>query len=353
MNLFAQETRFAPFELGTDWPEARRAAYVTAQESDLRGALFGGALVLLLLDMLAVLWMTGALRAPRRAVTAAAMMLLASALLLAVPARDALAQSVSPAPGEQVSELDAIDAISRTRLAWVPTGDAGIDDVTGAGLRGLTAFLQSRTALEPGEPKAIDPERDELAFYPLIYWPIDPNSPAPSALALSRIDTYMKNGGTVLFDTRDQLTAGLDPISASPATLRLRDMLSGMNVPPLEPVPADHVLTKSFFILQEFPGRYRGSPLWVEAANAPLEDGTSRPVRTLDGITPIMITGNDFAGAWAADEFGEPLFATVPDDPLQRQFAYRAGVNIMMVMLTGNYKADQVHVPALLERLGQ
>jgi hypothetical protein len=349
MNLFPADTRFAPFELGADWPEARRAAYVSAQESDLRGPLFAGALVLLLLDMLAVLWMSGALRGVRRAAPATAALLLAALAFHPVP--DARAQAA--APGETVSELEAIDAISRTRLAWVATGDAAIDEVTEAGMRGLTAFLQSRTALEPGEPKAVNPERDELAFYPLIYWPVNPAGPAPSALALSRIDAYMKNGGTVLFDTRDQLTAGLDPSSASPATLRLREMLAGMNVPPLEPVPADHVLTKSFFILQEFPGRYRGSPLWVEAANAPLQDGSPRPVRTLDGITPIMITGNDFAGAWAADAFGEPLYATVPDDPLQRQYAYRAGVNIMMVMLTGNYKADQVHVPALLERLGQ
>ena len=37
----------------------------------------------------------------------------------------------------------------------------------------------------------------------------------------------------------------------------------------------------------------------------------------------------------------------------QRELAYRAGVNLVMYALTGNYKADQVHVPALLERLGQ
>ena len=48
-----------------------------------------------------------------------------------------------------------------------------------------------------------------------------------------------------------------------------------------------------------------------------------------------------------------PLLPTVPADPMQREYAYRAGVNIMMYMLTGNYKSDQVHVPALLERLGQ
>jgi Domain of unknown function (DUF4159)/Aerotolerance regulator N-terminal len=354
MNLFAAETRFRPFEPAESWPSVTRTAYADTAETDLRGPLFAAGLVLLLLDALAVLWMSGALkgglRLPRRAATS---LVLALGLMgSAASGLDPVHAQTADATQAEISDLEAIEAISQTRIAYVLTGNATIDETTDAGIRGLSDYLASRTALEPGDPKAVNPETDELSFYPLIYWPIDPDSPAPSAAALTRIDAYMKNGGTVLFDTRDQLTAGLDP-NASPATRRLRDMLAGMNVPPLEPVPQDHVLTKSFFILTEFPGRYRGSPLWVEAANAPVADAPSRPVRTLDGITPIMITGNDFAGAWAADMFGEPLYATVPDDPLQRLYAYRAGVNIMMVMLTGNYKSDQVHVPALLERLGQ
>jgi hypothetical protein len=83
------------------------------------------------------------------------------------------------------------------------------------------------------------------------------------------------------------------------------------------------------------------------------ETGAERPVRTGDGVTPILITGNDFAGAWAADEAGNFLYPVIPGEPRQREFALRAGVNIVMYALTGNYKADQVHVPALLERLGQ
>ena len=140
--------------------------------------------------------------------------------------------------------------------------------------------------------------------------------------------------------------------SASPATQRLREILGNMNVPPLEPVPADHVLTKAFFILRDFPGRFAGSPLWVEAS-LDCAECRNRPVRTGDGVTPIMITGNDFAGAWAMDSSGEPMLPPVPGDPMQRVYALRAGVNIVMYMLTGNYKSDQVHVPALLERLGQ
>jgi hypothetical protein len=76
-------------------------------------------------------------------------------------------------------------------------------------------------------------------------------------------------------------------------------------------------------------------------------------VRAGDGVSPILITSNDLAGAWAVDDQGRPLYPTVPDDPRQREMAYRAGINIVMYALTGNYKADQVHVPALLERLGQ
>ena len=67
----------------------------------------------------------------------------------------------------------------------------------------------------------------------------------------------------------------------------------------------------------------------------------------------MIITSNDLAGAWATRPDGQPMLPLTPGEPRQREFAFRAGVNIVMYTLTGNYKADQVHVPALLERLGQ
>ena len=238
-----------------------------------------------------------------------------------------------------------------TRLAYVVTGDPAVDSISRAGLEGLSRFLIEKTALEPGDPAGVDLEQDELSFYPIIYWPIDPGAVMPSESAIAHIDEYMKEGGTVLFDTRDQFATGLDAGAASPATERLRDILAHLNVPPLEPVPADHVLTKSFFILPEFPGRFNGSPLWVEAS-LDAENTENRPVRRGDGVTPIMITANDFAGAWAVDQNGDPMLPTVPSDPMQRVYAYRSGVNIIMYMLTGNYKSDQVHVPDLLATAG-
>ena len=35
----------------------------------------------------------------------------------------------------------------------------------------------------------------------------------------------------------------------------------------------------------------------------------------------------------------------------QREFAYRFGVNLVMYAMTGNYKADQVHIKSILMRL--
>jgi hypothetical protein len=307
--------------------------------------LLAAAALFAVLDGLAVLFLSG--RLTRRAV-AAASIALAVALLWPVASDHAFAQTQAR---DAAATERAVKATTETELAYVVTGDSQIDATSRAGLHGLSLFLADRTALEPGDPAAVDIATDELAFYALLYWPIDPAEPTPSAETMAKIDTYMKNGGTVLFDTRD--AGGFNATGGdTPEALKLRQILSYVDVPPLEPVPPDHVLTKAFYLLSDFPGRWDNSPLWVESlSDTPQE--RNRPARGGDGVSPILITGNDFAAAWAIDDNGLWLYPTVPSDPRQREFAFRSGVNIVMYALTGNYKADQVHVPALLERLGQ
>jgi hypothetical protein len=213
-------------------------------------------------------------------------------------------------------------------------------------------MLANRTALEPGDPVGIDPARDEMAFYPLLYWPIVADRPQPSQEAIRKLDAFMKGGGTVIFDTRDAL--GARPGGpTSPESEYLREMLSTLDIPELEPVPKDHVLTKTFYILDGFPGRYASGQTWVEALPPETDGAEKRPARSGDGVSPLIITSNDLASAWAVGRRGEAMFPVVGSDPRQREFAIRGGINIVMYALTGNYKADQVHVPALLERLGQ
>jgi hypothetical protein len=183
-----------------------------------------------------------------------------------------------------------------------------------------------------------------------------PGAPKPPQDAINRIDAYMKQGGTVLFDTRDAIDAppGENGASQTSGMQTLRELLSSLDVPELEPVPRDHVLTKTFYLLRDFPGRFTSGQTWVEAL--PREDddeAASRPARGGDGVSPIIITSNDLAGAWAIRPDGQAMLPLSPGEPRQREFAFRAGVNIVMYTLTGNYKADQVHAPALIERLGQ
>ncbi len=220
----------------------------------------------------------------------------ALALILA-----ATAIAPSPARAESNDEF-AIKAVTQTRLAYVVTGNADVDSIVKAGMAGLTLFLAQRTALEAGDPVGVDPTRDELAFFPLIYWPVVPGAPKPPQDAINRIDAYMKQGGTVVFDTRDAIEAppGENGASQTPGMRRLRDILSSLDVPELEPVPREHVLTKTFYLLRDFPGRFNIGQTWVEAL--PREDddeAASRPARGGDGVSPIIITSNDLAGAWA------------------------------------------------------
>ncbi len=303
--------------------------------------LLAAAAALAILDGIAVLFLSGRLT---RRFASAASVALAFALILPA-ANDARAQQ------EDSAIAKALAATTKTQLAYVETGNPELDATSRAGLVGLSTYLADRTALEPGEPAAVDIANDELAFYALLYWPIDPDQPTPSAETMAKVDTFMKNGGTILFDTRD--AGGFNASGAdTPEALKLRQILSFVDVPPLEPVPPDHVLTKAFYLLSEFPGRWANSELWVESlSDQPNEK--NRPARGGDGVSPILITGNDLAAAWAVDDNGLWLYPTVPSDPRQRELAFRAGVNIVMYTLTGNYKADQVHVPALLERLGQ
>jgi hypothetical protein len=352
VNTLAPADRLEPIDYAPLNP--RLEYFRTAEPQDLRGPVFMAALVLLLIDALVVFWLAGGIYRllPRRGIATG--LLIAGAVSLAFLGAPSAARAADAADDQFASR-----ATLETHLAYVVTGDSEADSVSKAGLTGLTAFLAQRTALEAGDPIGVDIERDELAFFPIIYWPIVPGAKKPTPQALARVDAYMKQGGTVLFDTRDAVLAPPGPggEARSPGMLELRTILSSLDIPELEPVPRDHVLTKTFFLLRDFPGRFTSGQLWVEALQSAKEEEESeeakRPARGGDGVSSIIITSNDLAGAWATRPDGQAMLPLVPGEPRQREFAFRAGVNIVMYVLTGNYKADQVHVPALLERLGQ
>ncbi len=351
VNTLAPADRLVPIDFKPLNP--RLEYFRTTEPQDLRGPIFMTALLLLLIDALVVFWLAGGIYRllPRRGLAAGLLIVGGVVFALAATRGESYA-------ADTASDQFASKSSLETHLAYVVTGDGEADLVSKSGLTGLTTFLAQRTALEAGDPVGVDLDRDELAFFPIIYWPIVPGAKKPTPQALARVDAYMKQGGTMLFDTRDAVLAPPGPggEARSPGMAELRSILSSLDIPELEPVPRDHVLTKTFFLLRDFPGRFTSGQLWVEAlqsADKEEDEDTKRPARGGDGVSSIIITSNDLAGAWATRPDGQAMLPLVPGEPRQREFAFRAGVNIVMYTLTGNYKADQVHIPALLERLGQ
>jgi hypothetical protein len=312
-------------------PGIARDTFQRSAETDLRPPLLTAAFLLLLLDVLIGYGLRGLLylRLPRRSAAT-------GALIAAI----GLALTAVPPVAAQEDDTFVEQATSEMHLAYIRTGIPDIDETSRAGMVGLSNMLNRRTAVDAAEPMEVDPEKDELIFFPLIYWPIVAQQPTLSPKAVERLNRFLATGGTIFFDTRDQGDSGA---GLSAAGARLRQLAAGLNIPPLEPLPPDHVLTKSFYLMQDFPGRWVGGQLWIE----PAED------RVNDGVATVIIGSNDYAAAWAVDNQGRALHAAVPGGEQQREMAYRFGINLVMYALTGNYKSDQVHVPAILERLGQ
>src|SRR5262245_35518775 len=350
LNIIAEKTALAP--IGKIEGTSTVSGYVLKKPRALEPWFYLAAVALFIADILSVLVLSGGLRFRRRAVAASVTFLLAAALLSFSPAH-VRAQATGEAAAGEATAVSADDFASKaalhTRLAYVITGDPEIDQTSEEGLAGLSKVLRARTALEPAEPMGVDIDRDELAFFPVLYWPVREDASPLSDATLAKVDAFMKQGGLIVFDTRDH-GSGLSAEGMQGAALTR--LIGQLDIPPLEAVPDSHVLTKSFYLMRSFPGRWDGGSLWVEAEPADEAERSERSRRT-DGVSSIVITSNDLAGAWALDESNRPIYPAVPGGEVQREMAFRAGVNIVMYALTGNYKADQVHVPALLERLGE
>ena len=325
-GLYGPESGRRALNLGAALPALAVAAPVpgatlesfggTVRERPIGPPLLAAAVLLLAIDLLLSLWLRGLLR------TAVASI----AILLA------LAPACLPARADESPALS-------THLAYVVTGDATIDGISRAGLAGLSTYVNRRTAAVLADPAPVVPGQDDLSYYPLLYWPITADA-APDPAAIAALNDFTSRGGIILIDTRG---SGSGEGFAPGTDAALRRVTQGLAVPPLAPLNSDHVLARSFYLLQEFPGRFTGDTVWVQRDQD----------RNNDSVSPVIIGGNDWAGAWAVDAEGRNPYSTVPGGTRQRTLAYRFGVNLVMYALTGNYKGDQVHVPAILERLGQ
>lgn len=146
-----------------------------------------------------------------------------------------------------------------------------------------------------------------------------------------RLRDYLTSGGFLWLDDSSGLPGGqFDRWVRAALAKALPDA-------ELKALPADHVLFKTFFLARRPNGRVR-SPTPVLGVE-------------WSGWLVAVYTQGDVLGAWARDPLGAYLHDCVPGGEAQRQEARKLSLNIVMYALTGNYKADAVHQPFLLEKM--
>jgi hypothetical protein len=297
----------------------------TSSATDLKTPLLIAAFIILLADFIVSLRLRGLLYLPTRKAPLATILLFVATISSAQAADTKAADAAAST---------AIELTSKTYLAYMQTGDRELDHIAEEGLEGLARVLQNRTSMDRVAVAAVTPDSGDLALFPLIYWPLATGEQSLSPTGAQHINAYLHRGGMILFDT---MTG--DPLPP----LVMRHLLAGIDMPPLAHLPETHVLKRSYYLLDQFTGRYDNSEFWIES-----DDSAAH-----DGVATVLSGSNGWAAAWAVDEDGHPLFPCSPGGEAQRERAYRFGVNLVMYALTGNYKSDQLHAQGLLEKLGK
>ena len=341
VNLMSRDSELMPFP---EAPSGAVAETLGGTPPERYGPLFLVIAVLLAMaDVIATLFVSGRLTARSARKGLASLAIIGAALGFSA---DRVQAQDNTVPRE------AIAATAETTLGYVITGVRDIDAKSERGVFGLGSALSQLTAVEPGPPVGVRPGQDEMSFYPVIYWPLSENT-IPDREGLDALAEYLRTGGMLIIDTQNG-SSGFGGASAS----QMRGIARALNLPPLAPVGKDHVLTRTFYLLNDFPGRWRGERIWAEAP-PPSQTGDKQAEdipqfdRVDDNVSPVIVGSADWAAAWAIDDSGIPIYPIGRTGDRQREMAIRFGVNAVMYALTGNYKSDQVHAPAVLQRLGQ
>jgi hypothetical protein len=198
-------------------------------------------------------------------------------------------------------------------------------------LRRLGWELGRRTSIEPA-PDAAPVRLGDPGLHrtPMLYLAGLGALPPFSDAERSALRRFLQYGGFMLVDGAD----GSDG-SGFDASVRA-ELARVLPASPLATIPRDHVLYKSFYLLDRQGGRVLVKP-WLEG-------------QALDGRLAVIYSQNDLGGAWARSELGDWEFPCTPGGEAQRETAFRVGVNVAMYALCTDYKDDAVHLPFIMRR---
>ena len=233
---------------------------------------------------------------------------------------------------ELVAEKIKISEISENKIGYILNGNPEIDKVSYNGLKTLSGIITQKTAAIFTDPKSIDLKNDKLFSFPLIYWVTDTRVRALP----KKIKQYINDGGLLLIDCK----LNEDEIIIDKCLERFETLLESNFPGKLEMLDKSHAIAKSFYLLQDFPGR-RNEPVFFLKSNS----------IKFDNASSVIFGINDWAGAWAKKNKEDFLLPILENNSNQRKSSFRFGLNLLIYSLTGNYKTDQVHVPEILKRM--
>lgn len=227
----------------------------------------------------------------------------------------------------------AIGPGSKFRFGQLQLGGGTSWNPRPGALRRLGWEIDKRTSIDVElEPAVVTPMTETLHETPFLYLAGDKAIELPNNAGIESLRRFLTFGGFMLVDSAEGATDGAFDGS-------VRKLISAIFPSPakgLEVIPQDHVVYKSFYLLEKPVGRL---------AIAPAMEGVIRDGRLVCAYVP-----NDLGGAWARDDFGNYDYPCEPGGEKQRELAFRLGVNLVQYALCLDYKSDQVHVPFIMKR---
>jgi len=248
--------------------------------------------------------------------------------------RDLLAGGLAAAAMLVSRKASAIGAGSKFRFGQLQLGPGNSWNPRPTALRRLGWEIEKRTSIDDVEldPAVVTPTSENLHATPFLYLAGQREIELPSTAGIEALRRFLTFGGFLLIDSAEGSTDGAFDGS-------VRKLIKALFPPPLAGltvVSPDHVIYKSFYLLDKPLGRLAISP--------------AMEVVEHDKRIVCAYVQNDLGGAWARDDFGNHDFQCEPGGERQRELAYRLGVNLVMYALCLDYKSDQVHVPFIMKR---
>lgn len=194
----------------------------------------------------------------------------------------------------------------------------------GRGMYHLTAEVRDKTAIRPNGYVSIDMERDDISFFPFLYWPVTDREATLTDAAQRKLQEYINKGGMIIFDIQSE---------AAERNGTLKRMLGNVNIGALEKADAKHTLNRSFYLFSKPEDHYYKGDVWVE----------QKEFDNPEAVTSVVIARANWAQAWAG-------ISAAPGTKLHER-ALREGVNVVLHAMTGNYKQDLDHNRAVLEKM--